>query len=695
MERKRIIFSLVLFLFSLNLIAGYDVNHYKAVSDTAWGFFYTSPEFGDVIMGGGYIPSIDFEYTLSLYNENLKKNPSPFYYFAIGEVYHFYKKPDSSEYFYKKSISTLNNFYFSLYLYQLFSQPVRSVYRDACFDKLISLSVFTGGTRFPALSVNEEYYVSAMHRGGKNAYFYALDKAILLDKYNPRLYGIRRNESLKRGNIVGFFNDWMQGMSAWFKLFSNTQIWIYNIIRYLWIIFSLFVIIFVLHLFIKYIRFIPAFMEYKFPKFYKKRFGKLFLFTLISLPYIYMLPFIVLVFYSLILVSIFINKKERYISYAIFVFFISLLPLSVIFWNKTEKTLAPNSIVSVVEESVYSSYDTHLVNKIDYLLNTPINSNEKFALLWSKALLFKRKGDFWISESLYKECLDIKGDARIYNNLGNLAFLNEKYKEAAQYYGKSIELNDKRASIYYNLSQLYFKALKMAEGERYLQQAMKINNQLINSFTAHSATIHWNTRFIDDVPSNSDLRSIYIQKGLEYDSAYFIWGMSVKMMLIISFIGIILLFSLRRIYPGEYKICTTCGKILFRRYNVKEFSEFTVCEECFKKIDKGNTDAYKFNLYERLFKRYLRQRTKNTKYLSLIFPGIMHIRNNQKKLGYTLIVFTGLTISWLINLHYRIWPTPYINVSNEYFADFGKMVTMIMISLLYIISFFSIKPVRR
>ncbi len=690
MERRGVIIFILLLFVPLILFADYDIGHYNQARNDALFAFYADSSFGDVIMGGGYLPSIDFDYTINLYKNFYKVTNNPFYAFALGESYYFYKKPDSAEYYYNKSIDSVEDFYHALYLYIMFLQPTRRMYEENSFNRVVETMPTTGGELFPSLALLELNYGKINVKATSTGKTSVIDKAIMFYPNNPLFYVRKREIAISQGDITGIVSNTITSISLWFKGVYNQSILLYNMLRFLIVLVSVSFGIFVVYLILKYVKFVLPFISYKFPRFYRKDYSKYLILSVLLLPFIYFVSPFFIVAYIVIIFSPFLSKVERRIVYIFYAIVIIIFPVVFSYIHSIEEALSPHSLLFLIEKASFSSYDSDILSGLDSIKTD--NRDTLFYVNWMKGLLYKRNGEFDKAEEYYNKCLDIKKDSRIYNNIGNLYYLRGEYKKCAEYYGKSLELDDSRPTINYNLSQLYFKALKIAEGEQYLNRAMAINGDLINKFSAQSAIVHYNTKLMDDVPSNREIwKFIKLRMYLNYKYA----GMTGKYGIVASLIIMLLVFIGGKMYVSNYKICSSCGKIIFRKYDVKEFSEFIVCPDCFNQIEKGKTDSYKFTLYERLYNRYYKSKKRNIKYLSAVFPGIMHVINEQKISGWILIVLSTLSLSFIVFSFYKIWPLPYTNDLFIGSDNIYRVVLFAIVALMYIISFFSIKPPLR
>lgn len=490
--------------------------------------------------------------------------------------------------------------------------------------------------------------------------FFKDAKKLSPDLPSPYLYLAKANFSL---SLKGFYTATDYLLDAWKAFYSNFW-WSFQTAGVLFI--SLF-----LALYISIIVLLITLMSSKFHIYVHdiiedKR--KIFL----------LLPSIVLVFFGPIFgvigfmlpFWIYMKGKERVMIYcviAISVLIVLMLPLFSLFLGASQdKTLRG---VVKINDGIYTGESPEIVR-----------SDRSYESIFTYALVLKRKGHYDEAIRMYKELLNQRDDAKIYNNLANCYVGLGNYDMALIHYNKALQLT-KMASTYYNLSQLYREIFKFSDAGEYYQDAVRIDPQKVTFYNSVKGT-SVNRFVMDETLSNKELWSLAFKGYPYYKSSMFLERMlsfTDRGFSIVLYLLLMLGFSIydRYVSYGAYR-CRRCGEIYCSTCE-KRISHEDVCLTCFKTLVKVSELGPKERI-ERILEiqRYKNNRNQRLKILTLIFPGSGHIYYGWSVYGFLILLsFTFFLFSTLLWLYI---PTP---VSMNQTASFFRWVSVAGFILVY------------
>ncbi|MDP2157493.1 MAG: hypothetical protein Q8K68_07285, partial [Nitrospirota bacterium] len=119
-----------------------------------------------------------------------------------------------------------------------------------------------------------------------------------------------------------------------------------------------------------------------------------------------------------------------------------------------------------------------------YALSALKSSNEP-AALFSYGLALKRAGLYDEASAAYNNLNNIKTDAPVHVNLGNIFVAQNNMDEAAKSYLAAITIRP-LASAYYNLSQVSREGLDFEKGNDYFSKALAIDRDAVTGYRAIS-----------------------------------------------------------------------------------------------------------------------------------------------------------------------------------------------------------------
>jgi tetratricopeptide (TPR) repeat protein len=287
-----------------------------------------------------------------------------------------------------------------------------------------------------------------------------------------------------------------------------------------------------------------------------------------------------------------------------------------------------------------------------------INSDNSFESFFSYALDLKRKGHYHESIRTYKELLEQRSDAMVFNNLANSYIGLGKYEIAFGYYKKALELT-KMASTYYNLSQLYREVMNFDEGEKNYNYAVGIDPVMVEFYNSVKGT-SVNRLVMDETLSDETLWKLAIKRHQYYTSSAIFGKLlsfvnrSVAIILLLFLIAAFVIYN-KKASEGAYR-CRRCGKIYCSECE-KRISQEDVCITCFKTLIKVSELGSKERI-ERILEiqNYRESRNRHLKFLTILFPGSGHIFHGWTVFGVLTLLFFGFFLSSFILWSY--FPAP-------------------------------------
>lgn len=184
-------------------------------------------------------------------------------------------------------------------------------------------------------------------------------------------------------------------------------------------------------------------------------------------------------FYWLLLLFIFLSKKEQRLT-VIF----SFLMLSSLF------------IIQIISQSVVTSnsglfYQLYQVNEDSWdreteqeIANWTVDNPNDIDALFSLALLRKREGKYQEAKKYYEKILNIDPDhQKTICNLGNLLVATGKVDLAIEEYNRCIELFPASAKGYYNLSRAYLLKYMFSESKNSFNKAKELDAEKVDYYS--------------------------------------------------------------------------------------------------------------------------------------------------------------------------------------------------------------------
>ena len=190
----------------------------------------------------------------------------------------------------------------------------------------------------------------------------------------------------------------------------------------------------------------------------------------------------VVITFLLIIYAFIKRNQDRLITFSIFWFFITLLPVSNIYpINESymaERWLYFPSIGLIL---IFAYYLRFL-----YKLKTPRWFSVPFiiAIIIFYSLLTIKQNKYWREPiSFYKRTLEYNPKSwRVYNELGLEHASLGKYEEAVLDYRKALEINPNVSGVYYNLAKSYDALKKANDADEAYRKAREINAGFVHQY---------------------------------------------------------------------------------------------------------------------------------------------------------------------------------------------------------------------
>ncbi len=277
-------------------------------------------------------------------------------------------------------------------------------------------------------------------------------------------------------------------------------------------------------------------------------------------------------------------------------------------------------------------------------------------VLWALGLAHKRRGDVTRAEWFYRKALACDpGEARLWNNLGNVYYVSDRVGEAKDAYTRAISLDKGLCAPHYNLSQILRREFLLSEGTEEFERARSIDPKMVNYFLfIHAA--HPNRIVIDEEPP---VRMIWKRalRGSDHTVIFtrMLWNVCAGDIPYANgalfFMGLVILYISYVWLVGETKgpfRCLSCGSVVCHRCAPRGAAAST-CLPCYQALYQK--DHIPKDLRHKQLQRISRYRLKHdrvVRWASWMLPGMGHILQQEiVKGGVFLLVFL-FCASWLI-----------------------------------------------
>ena len=311
---------------------------------------------------------------------------------------------------------------------------------------------------------------------------------------------------------------------------------------------------------------------------------------------------VVMLFFALVL--FFLLPYFWFIFISLFLFWF--------FYQPTEKILAATFLIGMIFSSFFlNPLLVMLTAKQSYLLDKMV-ANQGGEFLWSAPSFYEEETDWKVSfikasyetqehriggaEALYRHALLKNPDEkRILNNLANISFYRENFKEALAAYQKAINHDPDYVAAHYNMGQVYNEMLAFEKGKAKYLEAKKIDQSLTEHY-AQLAASYPNYPVIEERLTQWELWEqlflLYWNSEGRDNNILKLWigGLSgIPFLILIIFVGgggLLICGKLKGYVSGEF--CPICHKTICIRCQ-ESFTNYNLCQECGTDMITGAT----------------------------------------------------------------------------------------------------------
>lgn len=198
-------------------------------------------------------------------------------------------------------------------------------------------------------------------------------------------------------------------------------------------------------------------------------------------------------------------------------------------------------------------------------------------ILFSLALLERERGNREEAIALYREILEGGHESpSVYNNIGNLLFVQGDMDKAFSAYRRALALDPERATSHYNLGQLYLEVFSFDQARQEFSRASEIDFSLIRNLS-HAGGDEGSHTLVDDSIPPSRLWKRFLageagRGGLDWDESLHAAKRILyphepeRFLPFLLFLGFAFWFGQTR--PGP-AVCTRCGRAICRKCRVR------------------------------------------------------------------------------------------------------------------------------
>jgi tetratricopeptide (TPR) repeat protein len=321
-------------------------------------------------------------------------------------------------------------------------------------------------------------------------------------------------------------------------------------------------------------------------------------------------------------------------------------------------------------------------------------------LRFSTAWMAQRGRKFDLARAEFEETAQLwPEEARVPNNLGNLAVLEGDYDRAEEFYSQASELDPRWAMPHYNLGQLYTRQFRYAEASEELARATSFDFELVRSMQAAAQTnannpvpLAWGwlapQTFWDALSRQPRMNS-----GVEPPSAWNRWfelrGVKSSILgLIAVALGLFLGLFFRKRLP--VRTCSNCFVAVCRRCAVP-MREMVYCKDCSAVQNEATAPEFSKLLLLRRRRNLEKRRLNIQMLLAMIFPGYGAVAMNHVWLGWILMAFSGPALAVFMGAQPPFWYDARIGPQAPTVFATDAFIMMIVVYALSIASYFVLR----
>jgi tetratricopeptide (TPR) repeat protein len=401
-------------------------------------------------------------------------------------------------------------------------------------------------------------------------------------------------------NVLLVLKEYLKGYSVALKNFKSILLLSSNIYFVICLAFLLTVVAFALILLGKYFTLIV----HDISEFLSQKTSSVFIAYLwagaiVLLPVVLGLGPVLIACYWLIILAVYVSRKEKQV---IWIFFLITILLPWHFGNAASMILASQpGIVNLLHRANYEDWSPEVERQLEgWLIEHPQDT----AALLSMGLIAKRDGNYAKAEKLYDELLTLDvTDDKVMGNLANVYLARGDAEKAKETYEKALKINGENAALHYNLYRTYLELYEFLEAreKQQLEIARKLDVETIDrqeKIYSHKAN---NRVIIDQALTLSQIwNKVFLRTEQQEALASSIWfpflkGVSYRFGIFV-FIAFSLLISFLFFQDAHKKFaarCNKCGIPMKKKGRPKQLLKLPdICFHCLsiffekKKIDQ-------------------------------------------------------------------------------------------------------------
>ncbi|MEP7027408.1 MAG: hypothetical protein ABI960_02325 [Candidatus Eisenbacteria bacterium] len=284
-------------------------------------------------------------------------------------------------------------------------------------------------------------------------------------------------------------------------------------------------------------------------------------------------------------------------------------------------------------------------------------------------------------------------EARIPNNLGNIAFAEGNGSQAEIHYKRAIELAPRWAPAHYNLGQLYTARFRYAEASEEIAQATALDFDLVRGLQARSSGQSSPALAEEWLEPRTQWEAVFGENPAHPGAAVMppAWqpwfesrGLAVAIWtLLLCALGIALGLILHHTLPA--RVCGNCAATVCRRCATRRRDQ-VLCEACAALLSTATTPEFgRLLLFKR--RRETRRRLGQVRtVMAVVIPGFGVLAYDRLLVGWFVATCTALTVFLLLSGHA---PFPY---DPRVFAEAPRPLSGIVLAglaLTYFLSLFT------
>jgi len=189
----------------------------------------------------------------------------------------------------------------------------------------------------------------------------------------------------------------------------------------------------------------------------------------------------------LALAMLFSDKSHRMSLWTGWLLLFLIFPLT---WlNGYSIRFSESRYIRIKEYVVSGGYSEPAIRELTALLERPGNDRYRDKLYYMLGLLYKRGGFYSDAKMHYGEYIErAPAESRGYINLGNIAFIEDRIKSAAELYRRAESLDPRNPIIFYNLSKVYMSQFRFDDARDMQRRASQLDRERINRLSENQSS---------------------------------------------------------------------------------------------------------------------------------------------------------------------------------------------------------------